>query len=209
MKILIADDHEIVRRGLVSILNDYKPLAVIEEVSNGEEALKKVNDNHYDLFILDISMPGISGLEVLEKIKRENKEAKVLMLSIHPGKEYALHSFKLGASGYIAKDNATDELVLAIDAVNNGRKYITNDIAEKLLELQTEQTSLSPHELLSEQEYKVFIKLAEGKRVNDIAEVLFLSPKTISTYKKRILEKMNLDSTSELTKYALKFKLIE
>lgn len=209
MKVLIADDHEIVRKGLVQILCEYDPVSQIEEAVNGEDALKKVEQDIYDLFVLDISMPGKSGLEVLSKIMDKNKNAKVLILSIHPSTEYAVRAFKLGASGYISKDKAAEELVKAVDSVKNGRKYISEEIAEKLLNLQLDQTSLAPHEMLSEQEYKVFIKIAGGKKLSEIADELYISPKTVSTYKMRVLEKMKLKGVSALTKYAISHKLIE
>ncbi len=207
MKVLIADDHEIIRKGLAQILHEYSPVAEIEEAVDGEDALIKAGGNTYDLIVLDISMPGKTGLEVLSELSERNQKSKVLILSIHPGKEYALRAFKLGASGYISKDKAADELIKAIDFISRGRKYISGEIAEQLLDLQTDQTSLAPHELLSEQEYKVFYRLVNGKRIGDIANELYLSPKTISTYKKRVLEKMKMEGISELTKYAVEHNL--
>lgn len=209
MKVLIADDHEIVRKGLVQILKEYSPITEVDEAASGDEALDKALNNGYDLCIFDISMPGKTGLEILAELRAKNKSEKVLMLSIHPGKEYAVRAFKLGASGYISKDKAADELIKAIDSIRNGHKYISQEISEKLLSLQTQEISLAPHELLSDREFEVFIKLVKGKKVSSISEDLFLSPKTVSTYKTRILEKMRMNSVSELTRYAIEHKLID
>ncbi|MFC2084213.1 response regulator [Bacteroidota bacterium] len=209
MKVLVADDHAIVRKGLVQILREYSQVTEVVEARDGEEALKKIENDIFDLYILDISMPGKTGLDVLSELKVKNPDSKVLILSIYPEKEYAVRSFKLGASGYISKDNAADELVKAIDYIRHGRKYISRDVSETLLDLQMDQSSLAPHEILSEREYRVFILLVTGKKISEIADELYLSPKTVSTYKKRIFEKMQMGSVSDLTRYAITHKLID
>lgn len=208
IRTLIVDDHKIVREGLKLILDDSEDISVEGEASNGEEAFKLITENNYDLVLLDISMPGKSGLEVLREIKSYKPEQKVLILSMHAENIYAKRTLKAGASGYMTKESASTDLVDAIHKIHSGGKYITPQLAEILFRDIGGDISISPHEKLSNREYQVFEKIALGKKVFEIAEDLKLSSKTISTYRTRILEKMNMESNSELTNYALKNNLL-
>jgi DNA-binding NarL/FixJ family response regulator len=209
MKILIADDHSIVREGLKQYINTLDEIKLIDEAVNGNEAWAKIKDGSYDLVILDVSMPGMSGLDVLRNIKERNLQTRVLMLSVHPQEQYAIHAFKLGASGYISKDSAFEELTLAIRKILSGGRYIGNSFAEKLAFNGYDPVNRLPHEKLSERELQVMIMLAKGKSVTEIAKEIFISDKTVSTYRARILEKMGFKKNAELTIYAIKNNLIE
>lgn len=206
--ILIADDHHVVRRGLKQILLDEFPDAVIEEVADGKEMLRGVRETTWDIVISDISMPEKSGLEALKQIKEEFPKLPVLILSMHPEEQYALRALKAGAAGYLTKESASEELVNAVRQILNGRRYITPTLAEKLAEGINFNSDKDPHALLSDREFDVLKLIASGKTVSEIAEHFSLSVNTISTYRSRILLKMNLHSNSELTLYAIKNKLI-
>jgi len=209
IKILIADDHAIVRKGLKQIVADTTEMVVADEASNGHEVLAKVSVNEYDVVVLDISMPGQSGLDVLKQIKGERPLLPVLMLSVYPEEQYAVRALKAGASGYLTKESAPDELIGAIRKVCRGGKYISPSLSEHLathLEVGAEKPL---HETLSDREYQVMCMIARGMSVKEIADQLYLSPKTISTYRSRILEKMTLKSNAELTYYAIKNRLID
>lgn len=208
LRILIADDHTVVRRGLRQILLDEFPGVEIEEVADGGELIKKVIGSHWDVVVSDLSMPGRSGLEALQQIKLTNPDLPVLILSIHPEEQYALRALKSGASGYLSKDTAPDELVKAVQKVLLGKRYISQAIAEKLANTFSSDISLQPHESLSDREFDVMKFLANGKSVSEIADVLSLSVTTVSTYRARIMAKMNLKSNSDLTKYAIEHGLI-
>jgi DNA-binding NarL/FixJ family response regulator len=208
MRILIADDHTVVRKGLRQILLDEFPGAEIEEVSDGGELVKKVMLGKWDVVVSDLSMPGRSGLEALQQIKLSHPDLPVLILSIHPEEQYALRALKSGASGYLSKDTAPDELVKAVQKVLLGKKYISQAIAEKLANTFSSDTSTLPHENLSDREFDVMKSLANGKSVSEIAEILSLSVTTVSTYRARIMTKMNLKSNSDLTKYAIENSLL-
>jgi len=187
LKILIADDHAIVRQGLKQIVTETPDMVVSGEASNGQELLSKIKENDYDVVVLDITMPGRDGIDVLKQLRSERPELPILMLSIHPEEQYALRALKAGASGYLTKESAPDELVVAIRKVSQGGKYISSSLAEKLafeLEVGREQ---APHETLSDREYHVMCLIASGKTVMEIAQELSLSEKTISTYRSRIL----------------------
>jgi len=209
IKILIADDHPVVRKGLKEIIEDTPDMMVGDEASNGQETLEKVRKSDFDIVLLDISMPGRSGLDILKELKSEKPELSVLILSIHPEEQYAVRVLKAGASGYLTKESAPEELIAAIKKASIGRKYVSSSLAEKLalyLEIDDEKPL---HETLSDREYEVMRKIASGKTITEIAEKLFLSIKTISTYRSRILEKMGMKSNAELTHYALKNRLVE
>lgn len=208
LRILIADDHTVVRKGLRQILLDEFPGAEIEEVSDGGELVKKVMLGKWDVVVSDLSMPGRSGLEALQQIKISHPDLPVLILSIHPEEQYALRALKSGASGYLSKDTAPDELVKAVQKVLLGKKYISQAIAEKLANTFSSDTSTLPHENLSDREFDVMKFLANGKSVSEIAEMLSLSVTTVSTYRARIMTKMNLKSNSDLTKYAIENSLL-
>ena len=208
LKILIADDHTVVRKGLKQILLDEFPNAQIEEVPDAEELIKKVMQAKWDVVVSDLSMPGRSGLDALQQIKLSFPDLPVLILSIHPEEQYALRALKAGASGYLSKDTAPDELVKAVQKVLLGKKYISQSIAEKLANTFSSNTDKHLHENLSNREFDVMKLLANGKSVSEIAETLSLSITTVSTYRARVMTKMNLKSNSDLTKYAIENKLI-
>jgi DNA-binding NarL/FixJ family response regulator len=209
MKILIADDHSIVREGLKQYVKNLAEVKLIDEAVNGNEAWAKIKDGSYDLVILDVSMPGMSGLDVLRNIKERNLQTRVLMLSVHPQEQYAVRAFKMGASGYISKDCAFEELTLAIKKITSGGRYISSAFAEKLAFGVFDSGTCPIHEKLSERELQVMVMLAKGKSVSEIAKEIFISDKTVSTHRAHILEKMGMKKNAELTMYAIKNNLIE
>lgn len=208
-RILIADDHTIFREGLKRILAESPDIVVADEAQNGTEALQKVLNNDFDLVLLDISMPGISGLDVLKMIKNEKPRLPVLILSVYSEEQYAVRVMRAGAAGYLTKESALDELILAIRRIAQGRKYITSSLAERLATEVESDTDKPLHETLSDREYQVLLLIASGKAVKQIAEELYLSEKTVSTYRARILEKMKMKTNAELTHYAIKHHLPE
>jgi DNA-binding NarL/FixJ family response regulator len=208
IRILIADDHSVVRKGLKQILLEGFPTAHIEEVPDAEEMIKKIMQFPWDVVISDLSMPGRSGLEALQQIKQINPKLPVLILSIHPEDQYALRVLKAGASGYLSKDMAPDELVNAVQRVMLGKKYITASIAEKLASVLDQDSGKAAHESLSDREFSVLKLLAAGKSVSEIAESLFLSVTTVSTYRSRIMAKMGMKNNADLTLYSIEHKLI-
>ncbi|MBS1757725.1 MAG: response regulator transcription factor [Bacteroidetes bacterium] len=208
IRILIADDHSIVRRGLRQILQEGFPTAAIEEVPDAEAMIKAIIQAEWDVVISDLSMPGRSGLEALQQIKQLYPRLPVLILSIHPEEQYALRVLKAGASGYLSKDMAPDELVNAVHRVMLGKKYITASIAEKLTSVLDQDSNKPPHESLSDREFSVLKLLASGKSVSEIAESLYLSVTTVSTYRARIMAKMGMKNNADLTLYAIEYKLL-
>jgi DNA-binding NarL/FixJ family response regulator len=208
IRVLIADDHTVVRRGLKQILLEGFPTAHVEEVPDAEELIKKIVQAEWDVVISDLSMPGRSGLEALQQIKQIQPKLPVLILSIHPEDQYAIRVLKAGAAGYLSKDMAPDELVNAVQRVMLGKKYITASIAEKLASVLDQDSNKALHEYLSDREFSVLKLLAAGKSVSEIAESLFLSVTTVSTYRTRIMAKMNMRSNADLTLYAVENKLL-
>jgi two-component system, NarL family, invasion response regulator UvrY len=208
IKILIADDHAIVRKGLKQILLEEYPSAVIGEVGDAEMLLKEVINKEWDIVISDMNMPGRSGLDALSQIKQAAPQLPVLIMSMYPEDQYALRVLKAGASGYLGKDAIHEEIIKAIQTVQLGKKFITPTVAERLAAALGEDTSLQPHESLSDREFDVFKLLASGKSVSEIAAQLSLSTTTVSTYRSRIMEKMNIRSNAGLTRYALEKNLI-
>jgi len=208
IKTLIVDDHSIVREGLKRILDESDDINVVAEAGNGEDAIRLVQNNKFDMIILDISMPGKSGLELLRDIKSINPEQHVLILSMHSENIYAKRTLLAGASGYMTKESASDDLVDAIYKIQSGGKYISPSLAEILVDAIGHDANIPVHELLSNREYQVFEMIAIGKKVSEIAIELNLSSKTVSTYRTRILEKMKLSSNSEITQYAIANKLL-
>ena len=209
MQILIADDHAIVREGVKQIVKTLPEITLIDETGTGQETLSKILETRYDLVILDISMPGISGLEILQKLKEKGITVKILILSFYPQEQYAVRAFKLGSSGYLSKDSAYEELARAIRKIISGGKYISSTLAEKLIFMDLEKAGMAPHEALSEREMQVMLLLAKGKSVTEIANEIFISDKTVSTYRTRIMEKMNMRKNADLTLYAIKNHLID
>jgi two-component system invasion response regulator UvrY len=208
MKILIADDHAIVRKGLVQLLQEEFPAARITDVVNSSEALREIRNHIWDVILLDITMPGRNGIEILKQLRADGVKAPVLMLSMHPEEQYAIRALKAGASGFVNKESATEELLSAIHKVLGGRKYISPAVAEKLADGLGENMNKTVHELLSDREMQVLQCLASGKTVSEIAESLHLSVNTISTYRTRILEKLGLNNNAEITRYAIDHNLV-
>lgn len=209
IRILIADDHAIVREGLKQIVAETADMVIADEAQSGHEVLDKVGKKEYEVVVLDISMPGRDGVDILKQIKAQRPLLPVLVLSIHPEEQYAVRVLKAGAAGYLTKESAPDELIAAIRKVSAGRRYVSPALAEKLaFELQSD-TAKPSHEALSDREYQVLCLIAAGKRVKEIAEELCLSVKTVSTYRARILEKMRMKNNAELMHYAIKQGLVE
>jgi two-component system invasion response regulator UvrY len=208
INILIADDHIIVREGLKHILSEISDICLIDEANNGQEVLDKVHKNDYNLIILDISFPGRGGLDILKQIKLEKPNLSVLILSMHPEEQYGARALSAGASGYLTKECIPEKLVGAIRKIAAGRKYISPTLAEKLAENLGQGLKKSVHEILSDREYQVMCMMGNGKTVKEIASDLNLSSKTISTYRSRVLEKMQLKNNAELTHYVVKNGLI-
>ena len=209
LSILIADDHSVVREGLKLILTELEDSITIAEANNGQEVLDRIRQSRFDIVLLDISMPGQNGLEILKQIKDEKPETSVLILNMHPEDQYALRSLKAGASGYLTKESAPQELIQAIQRIAAGRKYITPSLAEKLAYDFDKDYEKPPHEFLSDREFQVMRLLALGKTVKEIGDELFLSIKTVSTYRSRILEKMKLNNNAEIIHYAIRNNLID
>ena len=209
IKILIADDHRIVREGLKQILAETPDMIVADEANNAQEVLKKIWDNDYDVLLLDISMPGRSGLDILKQLKSDRPKLSVLVLSMYSEEQYALRALRAGASGYMTKESAPDELIEAIRKVSTGRKYISPSVAEKLAFSLESGDEKPPQETLSDREFQVMCMIASGKTIKAIADDLSLSVKTVSTYRARILEKMRMKNNAELTHYAIQNKLVE
>ena len=208
-RIIIADDHEIVRAGLKQIIADDPDLSVEGEAADGQELLEKLRKNKFDLVLLDMKMPGRSGLEILKQLKLEHPALPVLVLSMHSEEQYAVRTIRAGASGYITKETAPDKLLEAIRRVCGGGKYISQSLAEKLADSIADSQSKPPHEYLTDREFQVMSMIASGKTITEIAKELFLSVKTISTYRQRILEKMNMRNNAELTHYVISSNLLE
>jgi len=209
LRILIADDHTVVRKGLRQILLEEFPTAEITETSDAAALFMKVLREEWDVVITDISMPDKSGLEVLQQIRRDYPRLPVLILSAHSEDQYAIRALKAGASGYLCKDSASEELVTAIRRILLGKKYITSSLAEKLaFHLDQDDSDRPPHESLSDREFEVLKFLASGKVVSEIASQLCLSVTTISTYRARIMTKMNLKTNYDLTRYAMENNLL-
>ena len=208
LRIIIADDHTIVRRGLKEIIKEEYPSALVEEVEDGESLVSKVFKEQWDIVITDINMPGKSGLDALHDIKQVYPKLPVLVLSVYSEDLYGIRVLKAGASGYLTKSAAPDELIKAIRAILLGKKYITPAIAEKLVSIMDSETDKPMHEYLSDREFEVFKLIAMGKSVSEIAASANLGVTTISTYRARILSKMNMRTNADLTLYAMENHII-
>ena len=208
IRILIADDHAVVRKGLKQLLLEKYPTASIGETGDAEDLIAQVMNQEWDVVICDMNMPGRSGLDALQQIKELSPKLPVLIMSIYPEDQYALRVLKAGASGYLAKESIHDDLIKAIEMVRIGRKFITPSIAEKLANALETDSTRPPHEELSNREFDVFKLLTSGRSVSEIATQLSLSSTTVSTYRSRIMAKMNIRSIAELTRYALEHKLV-
>ena len=208
LNVLIADDHEVVRRGLKQILLEGFSFAKVEEAGDCPSLVEKALAADWDIIVSDLAMPGGGGLEALKQIKGRKPEVPVLILSIYPEEQYALRVMKAGAAGYLNKDAAPEELVVAVNRVLSGRRYITEGVAEKLAAKLDRQDDVPAHELLSDREWDVFRHLAGGKSVTEISEMRSLKSTTVSTYRTRILIKMNMKTNADLIQYALEHHLL-
>jgi DNA-binding NarL/FixJ family response regulator len=209
IKVLIADDHAVVRSGLKQILDETSgEIQVQGEAANGREVLEKVQSQDWDVLVLDITMPGRSGLDILKDIRHLKPGLPVLILSMHAEEQFATRMLKAGASGYLNKESAPEELVKAIRKVCSGGKYVSAAQAERMVSELTSESDKPPHELLSDREYEILCLIASGKTPTQIAKQLNLSVKTVSTYRSRILEKMKLETNAQLTHYAIKGGLV-
>ena len=209
IKILIADDHQLIREGLKKILKEEHDMSIVGEGGNADEVFKLVRESDLDVVLLDISMPGRSGLEVLKELKHTHPKLPILMLSMHPEDRFAVRSLKAGASGYITKESAGEELVSAIRKVVGGGKYISMFLAEKLAFGLDADSGRPPHEALSDREFQVMTMISAGKKMTEIAEELSLSIRTVNTYRARILEKMQMKNNAELIHYAIQHGLVD
>jgi DNA-binding NarL/FixJ family response regulator len=202
-RMLIADDHEIFRKGVRGLIKEMNFKIVVDEASNGQEVITKMWKNEYDAVLLDISMPGRNGIDILKQLKGFKPNLQILMLSMYPEEQFAIRAMKAGAAGYLTKAAKSDELILAIQNVLKGKRYISSSLADKLVNYVKSGDEEAPHEVLSDREYEVMCMTAEGKSVKQIAMELSLSDKTISTYRARILSKMNMNNMAQLIQYVM------
>ncbi|HZX73498.1 MAG TPA: response regulator transcription factor [Cyclobacteriaceae bacterium] len=209
IKTIIVDDHSIVRAGLIKILREERDIEVLAEADGYGQLMDCLKTVFPDVVLLDISMPGRNGLEIAKELKQFNPEIKTLMLSMHPEERFSVRAIKAGALGYVSKESAADELVRAIRQVYNGGKYITPIVAEQLANAFEWESNKPAHERLSDREFQILGMIASGKKVKEIANELSISPATVATYRARVLEKMQLKSSVEITSYALRNNLIE
>ncbi|MGA2974797.1 MAG: response regulator transcription factor [Spirochaetia bacterium] len=209
IRILVVDDHSVVRKGLIQIVTDSPGMEVAGEASSGQEALELVRSHPFDVVILDIAMPGRSGLDILRELKAENPALKMLVLSMYSEEQYAIRSLRDGASGYLTKGCPPEELIQAIQIIATGKRYITPSIADRLAAYVEDSSRQLPHETLSDREMQVLVLIGSGKKVSEIAEELNLSFKTVSTYRSRILIKMGMETNAQLIRYALQHSLVQ
>lgn len=207
IKVLIADDHQLFRQGLRNLL-ELEKIEVVAEASTGPETLEEARRTRPDIVLLDVAMPGRGALETMQSLKEHDARVKILMLTGHPEDHYAIRCLKAGADGYLTKDNASEQLVAAIRRVNGGGKYISSQLAEQLALSLTNDLGVAPHEGLSDREFQVMQRIASGETVSEIAEALCLSVKTISTYRTRVLRKLNLRNNAEIMQYAMREDLV-
>ena len=208
-RILVADDHQIVRAGLKNLLAEYKEFTVAGEAGSGTDALRMVRESDWDVVLLDISMPDMNGIDTLKQIKRSKPDLPVLILTMHPEDHYAINLLRAGANGYVCKECAPEQLIGAIRTVASGRRYVSPALGDQLAGDLSGDGQNALHTELSEREFQVFCKLAAGQAVSEIADELFLSVKTVSTYRSRILEKMGMKTNANITYYAIKHGLIQ
>jgi DNA-binding NarL/FixJ family response regulator len=209
IRIFIADDHYLVREGFKKLIDRELGMKVIAEAKDANEVLSTIPDTEFDVMVLDINMPGKSGLDLLKDLKQIIPKVKVLILSIQPEDRFAIRALKMGAAGYITKESAPDELVKAIQKVHQGGKYVSQTLAEKLAFELDSDADRPPHEKLSDREFQVFQLIGAGKSMNEISEQLILSLSTVTTYRTRILEKMNMKTNAEIIHYAIKNNLVD
>jgi two-component system, NarL family, invasion response regulator UvrY len=208
IKVLVADDHEVVRRGLRQILADTGDILVAGEAASASEVMRLVSEQRFDVVVLDISMPGGSGIELIGEIKKLRPDARVLILTVYSEEQYAVRAIKAGAAGFLTKESASDRLIEAVRKIAAGGRYVTAELAETLASLLAGESVGQPHERLSDREFEILKLLASGKTVSQVAQELCLSVKTVSTHRTRILKKMNMKTNAELTHYAVKRGLV-
>ena len=208
IRIVIADDHAIVRHGLRQLLSAETSMSIVGEAQNGNEVLELVRTTPVDIVVLDITMPGRNGLDTLKELRRLYPRVAVIVLSMHPKDQYAVRVLKAGASGYLSKESAPEELVSAIKKVDRGEKYITHEMAELLADYIQRGTGEEPHKQLSDREFEVLRMIGSGRGITEIAETLNLSVKTVSTYRSRIIEKTGLRSNAAMTRYVVEHRLL-
>ena len=209
IRVVVADDHAIVRDGLKQLLSAAGDLQVVGEASDGHEVMKAVRELEFDLLLLDMSMPGKSGIELIRQVKSERPKLRILVLTMHEEHQYAIRAIRAGASGYLTKDSASRQLIEALRKVASGGAFISSEVAEQLALGAMPDATLAPHEALSDREFQIFRLIAEGKSISDIGAQLNLSVKTVSTHKANILHKMGMESTAELIRYAITHRLID
>ena len=208
INVLVVDDHSIIRKGIIQLLQDTQDMRVTGEAENGADALQLIREHDYDVVLLDISMPGEHGIDVLKQIKGIRPKLPVMILSMYPEEQYAVRSLKAGASGYINKQGALAQLVAAIRQVAGGKKYISNELAMQLADNLSHGHVELPHQILSHREYQTLCLIASGKKLSEIAETMILSAKTVSVYRARLLEKMKMRTNAELIHYAITHHLV-
>ena len=209
IRVLLADDHHVVRAGLRELLSGTGDITVAGEATNGHEVLERIRDADYDVAVLDMSMPGRSGIELIRLVKAERPKLRILMLSMHSEEQWAVRALRAGASGYLTKETAPDELIAAIRRIASGGAYVTPETAERLALAANRDSEAPPHTLLTDREFQVFRMIAGGASVGEVARELSLSIKTVSTHKTHIMEKMGLANPTELIRYALEHKLLD
>ena len=210
INVLVVDDHALIRKGMKQILDDTCDIRVTGEAETGIEAIKLVRENKYDMVLLDITLPDKYGIDVLKQIKLMNPTMPVMILSMHPDEQYAMRSIKAGAAGYMNKQSAPSQLVVAIRKVASGKKYISSELAEQLAnDLTNDKPMEVPHKILSNREYQTLCLMAAGKSLSEMADIMSLSAKTVSVYRSRMLEKMQLKNNAEAVRYAINNNLIE
>lgn len=209
IRVIVADDHQVVRRGLKDILEDEGDIRVVAEAGTGREAFDAAMRPGWDVIVMDISMPEVNGIDVIEMLRRHKPKIAVLILSIHPEEQLAIRAIEAGAQGYLTKESASEELVKAVRTVANGRRYVSEGLAESLVARLLAKDARPPNELLSAREFRVMCLLAIGKSTAQIAQALFLSPKTVETYRARLMKKMGMGTIAEITRYAVENHLID
>ncbi len=209
IRVLVADDHPLLRSGIKQVLGQESDVAVLGEAEDSEQVLQRIDEQGWDVVVLDIAMPGRSGLDALREIRRRRPNLPVLVLSMHSEEQFAIRAIKAGASGFISKSDAPTEIVRAIRKVVTGKKYVSASLAETLANAIESEAQRPSHEALSDREFQVMCRIASGKTVSQIAVEISLSVKTVSTYRARVLEKMNMRTNAELTRYALQTGLVD
>jgi DNA-binding NarL/FixJ family response regulator len=209
VKVLIADDHAVMRTGIRQVLGDASGIEVVGEAGNGRELLAALRETQADVILMDMVMPGISGIDLIKRVRAEAPAVAILVHTMFTDGQLATRALRAGAKGYVTKGSPVEQLIDALSAVSGGRRYISADIVDEVLESMTSAGGGSPHDLLSDRELQIFHKLIEGKSISDIAEGLHLSPKTVSTYKARLMEKLHASSSTELVRYAITHGLMQ